>query len=572
MIKIHYNYKRKDNTAKEKDKERYNYLSYIISTIFYSIIKRKKCHFFKKLHLYDFNYRIQSYDKNITKDKRKNNEIVEYKYQKNEKKIINIKKEDVINLYDNDNNGEYRNKFDLKRISIIKNDSFSFINNNTNNNIDFPIPKNNIKEISYTNKINTNINENTIDIRQKLKKTEFEQNNLSMNNNFSISFFGDGINKQKNLCENNKSLNNKTKTKNLEQIKNFHSFNKNDLSIDNTASFSYIKNKILLNIDLAKKYNNNIKNELDIVNKSIKSIKEKIILMDKYSEDNKINIKNNKNNESNIYIIEESINNKEINDKNKKQNDNKDINDNLKIISQPKSLQKIKDKKSKKGNDKDSINKIPSENNRANLINYGDYSKDSNSIEEAKNKSSFIIKLNDKYKNLFNPIKKNIYSIQNFLLKKIFLKLWYKQSIKMKNAKRGHKKDKKILSGSNMSFNSNNNNNKSSANIIIGNKKSVNIRHLLLLNLMKFVIDKIKKEVKRRKLIICFKDINLLKYPNLRFALRKIKKYAKVRYRVMNEFASLIQNAFRFYLENKNKENQNEAANSNKQIIHKENK
>ena len=85
-------------------------------------------------------------------------------------------------------------------------------------------------------------------------------------------------------------------------------------------------------------------------------------------------------------------------------------------------------------------------------------------------------------------------------------------------------------------------------------------------------MDKIRKEVKRRKLIICFKDINLLKYPNLRFALRKIKKFAKVRYRVMNEFASLIQNTFKFYLENKNKENQNEQINSNNQKIYEEKK
>ena len=71
-------------------------------------------------------------------------------------------------------------------------------------------------------------------------------------------------------------------------------------------------------------------------------------------------------------------------------------------------------------------------------------------------------------------------------------------------------------------------------------------------------MDKIKNEVKRRKLIVCFKNINLKKYPNLHYALKKIKKYAKVRYIVMNEYASIIQNAFRYYQENKMKEqNQN---------------
>ena len=80
------------------------------------------------------------------------------------------------------------------------------------------------------------------------------------------------------------------------------------------------------------------------------------------------------------------------------------------------------------------------------------------------------------------------------------------------------------------------------------------IRHILYSNLMKYVFDKIKKEVKRRKLIVCFKNINLRKYPCLCYAFKKIKKFAKVRYKVMNEYASIIQNAFRYYLENKKKE------------------
>ena len=68
-------------------------------------------------------------------------------------------------------------------------------------------------------------------------------------------------------------------------------------------------------------------------------------------------------------------------------------------------MQKIKNKKNKndKDNDKNSNIKISSENNRVNLINYGDYSKDSNSKEWEKNKVSFIVMLNDKYKNLFYP-------------------------------------------------------------------------------------------------------------------------------------------------------------------------
>jgi len=575
IIKILNRNKRKDCSNKDENKERYKYLPYIISTIFNSIIKRKKCNFLKKLQIYDFNHKLQSCDKNINKDIRKNSQITEYKYQKNEKRIINIKKENYIyeKSYENDSNAIYKNMFDPRMISIINNDSFSFINKKTNNNIDLPIQKSNIEEISNINKVNTNITEN-------IRKNEFTQNNLSMNNNFSISFLGNGINKQKNICENNNSLNNKTMNKNLENLPIINSFNKSNLSICNTESFSYIKNKVLLNNDSDKK-NNNIKKDLDIVKESIKSIKEKIILMDKNSKNNKLNEQNkdNKNNGSNINIIEESINTNEINDKNKIQNDNKDMNNNLKIISQPKSLQKIKDKKNrndnKKDNNKDSNIKILSEDKRANLINYGDYSKDSNSKEiekeKEKNKYSFIIRLNDKYKNLFYPIRNNIALIQDLLLKEIFLKLWYKQSIKIKNAKRGHKKDKKNVSENNTS-NNNNENHIKSANEITKNKANISNHHLLLLNLMKFIMDKIRNEVKRRKIIICIKDINSLKYPNLRFALRKINKFAKVRYRVMNEFASLIQNTFKFYLENKNKEKKIEQINSNKQNVSEEKK
>ena len=96
------------------------------------------------------------------------------------------------------------------------------------------------------------------------------------------------------------------------------------------------------------------------------------------------------------------------------------------------------------------------------------------------------------------------------------MKLWYKQSIKIKNAKRAHKKDKKIILENNISVNNDNHKKKITTNEIIKNKTNANIPHLLLLNLIKFIMDKIRKEVKNRKLIICFKDINLLKYPNLR--------------------------------------------------------
>ena len=85
-------------------------------------------------------------------------------------------------------------------------------------------------------------------------------------------------------------------------------------------------------------------------------------------------------------------------------------------------------------------------------------------------------------------------------------------------------------------------------------KSSYLYGHKLLKNLMKYVMNKIKNEIKRRKLIICFKNIITLKYTNLKYALKKIKKFSKVRWNVMNEYAKIIQAAFRYYIENKNKE------------------
>ena len=138
--------------------------------------------------------------------------------------------------------------------------------------------------------------------------------------------------------------------------------------------------------------------------------------------------------------------------------------------------------------------------------------------DESNNENNIVINDKDKY---------NFNSKQKFLLKKLFIRIWLRQAMKLKNAKRTHWKDR------------------------FKNKEK---KHILLKGINKFVLDKIKQEVKRRKLIVSFNIINTKKYPNLKYALKKIKKYAKVRYNVLNNFASIIQNAFRFYLENKNKE------------------
>ena len=138
--------------------------------------------------------------------------------------------------------------------------------------------------------------------------------------------------------------------------------------------------------------------------------------------------------------------------------------------------------------------------------------------EELNNQNNIIINDKDKY---------NLNSKQKFLLKKLFIRIWLRQALKLKNAKRTHWKDR------------------------FKNKEK---KHILLNNINKFVMEKIKQEVKRRKLIVSFNIINSKKYTNLKYALKKIKKYAKVRYNVLNNYASIIQNAFRFYLENKYKE------------------
>lgn len=194
-----------------------------------------------------------------------------------------------------------------------------------------------------------------------------------------------------------------------------------------------------------------------------------------------------------------------------------------------------------------SIKNLEYKSDNSNIINNTSYSKDSNSYKKETKKGNFIIILNDKYNKILSPIKNDLISIQSFLLKIIFMRLWKKKTFlqfSLKKQKELIKKDK------NFEKNINNINSK---------KKIINNNHILLTNLMAYIFDKIKKEVWRRKLIICFKNINLLKYPNLHFAMKKIKKFSKVRYKVMNEFASIIQNAFRYYLENKNKEQNQEA-------------
>ena len=349
--------------------------------------------------------------------------------------------------------------------------------------------------------------QNAINEHKKL----FSEKNKKFN---KLTFNNDEKNKLMIIEDNLKPINVYAK-------KNDNYVNLKIIASNNIVSFTYKPDK-----DLKNKINtiNNV-NSFSICKEN--NNKEKNLLNKyRYKRNELYNGNNNDNNNKiNNYTFHKDEN--EItNDDNKK-----DTNKYRKINLEPRTLSNLRDK-----NNKNIENYNPSYNNTTNAINITNYSKDSSIYKKDKNKDSCNILLNDKYKKLLYPIRNDLYSIQSFLLKKIVLKLWEKKTFK--DDKNTNKKNKDITP-----------------------KNS----HVLLCNLMKYVFDKIKKEVKRRKLIVCFKNINMQKYPNLRYALKKIKKFAKVRYKVMNEYASIIQNAFRYYLENKNKEqNQEIRTNDNK--------
>ena len=62
------------------------------------------------------------------------------------------------------------------------------------------------------------------------------------------------------------------------------------------------------------------------------------------------------------------------------------------------------------------------------------------------------------------------------------------------------------------------------------------------------------KNMRQLKLSDCLNTINNRNKQNLKYAFKKIKKFGKVRFNVLNNYASIIQNAFRYYMENKTKE------------------
>lgn len=278
----------------------------------------------------------------------------------------------------------------------------------------------------------------------------------------------------------------------------------------------------------------------------------------------------------------------------------KKILDNYLIKVYNKVIDKIKNNINKY--DKDDINKISADklivnNDKKNKLTiYADNSEPINiyAYKDDKNKNlvhlnittpnsniSFSYKNNNFIKNVFNPEKISINNNYNFSIinghmrqkeKRLDInsnnesKILYIQKNKNKkeiNYLKGNKSlnnytfNKEDINSVNNIITDRRNNIKSNEefnkNLSI-NDKYKKLIYVIRHHIIKYVKDKIKNEVKRRKLIICIKNIDEKKYPNLSYALKKIKKYAKVRYKVINEYASIIQNAFRYYLENKKKE------------------
>jgi hypothetical protein len=128
-----------------------------------------------------------------------------------------------------------------------------------------------------------------------------------------------------------------------------------------------------------------------------------------------------------------------------------------------------------------------------------------------------------------------IKTLTDYLKKRIALTNWYNKMMGLKNSKRIRVIGRRIGEGT-------------SKTMLINKTKSFR------LNLLRFTLEQIKREVKRRILIKAFLNIQNLQYPSLEFALMKIKRYTEIKFQVMNAYATLIQRYYRYYIQNvKNK-------------------
>ena len=153
----------------------------------------------------------------------------------------------------------------------------------------------------------------------------------------------------------------------------------------------------------------------------------------------------------------------------------------------------------------------------------------SNNNNKKISKNSCKIILNKKNLSILSKAKNNYNDLAKYILKKIYFIRWYKQMVKIKNAKR--------------------------IRVDLWKKKKGKNSHLILKNLLIEILNKIKKEANRRTLIKAFRDINKMKYPILFYALLKIQKYSIVKYNVLNAYAKLIQKNYRYFKDKKGKIN-----------------
>ena len=361
----------------------------------------------------------------------------------------------------------------------------------------------------------------------KQNKSYYEANNNSDDISHKIIKYNKLKSKDKKTQKeiyNNKYIYNKPNLNKLDK-KNEYSFSSRN-SIINKYSLGILLLKKILDNFLIKTYNkvlNNIKNFIGNINntKDNNSFDDKILI--KNREKNKFTIYADNSEPINIYAYKDSKNKKLVH---------------LDIITQSNNISFAYK------NDRDSKNIF---NPEKISINNNDYFSINNGHIQQKEKK----------------LKSNVNNDSNLLSK---------QKDKNKNELKDLKENKSL---NNYTFNKEDNNSNNINNIMLDSKSGINYNkefnidlsfedkhkklvYIIKYRINKYVMNKIKNEIKRIKLIVCFKNVNEKKFPNLLYALKKIKKFAKVKYKVMNEYASIIQNTFRYYLENKKKEqNQN---------------
>lgn len=347
----------------------------------------------------------------------------------------------------------------------------------------------------------------------------------------------------------------KEKDRNSKQIKEFEKILKDKYKIIGTTIL-----KKVIEVKLINNFNYLLLKIKDILsykpNENILNAKNKLFILIIKDYFNKIKNKNYfsfmrklkfiRNNSKNLKVIKLSSlffegqkdlkkENKNINKilKNLSNEENKDINIQNKHLlnSTNKNLKKIQNTK---------VNIIPSSNNNKECYTSKKYEIDKNKknyiINNKKKEKNIIIQkvnkklFNEKEKKVLLNIKNNPNEICKYIIKKIYIRKWHNKMFLLKKAWKVRINEyKKII---------------------------LKINNIFLKNLMIDIIEKIRKEAKRRTLIIAFRDINKLKYPILFYSFLKIRKYSIVKYNIMNAYAKLIQKNYKYYKNKKSRLNQ----------------